>query len=74
MKEYSFTEAQQHFASVLNEAKKEGIVCVKQGNGNLFYIKAATSRKSPLDVEGVDLGMSATEIVGIVSEGREKLY
>jgi len=39
MKEYSFTEAQQHFASVLDEAKKEGVVCVKQGNGNLFYIR-----------------------------------
>jgi len=72
MREYSFTEAQQHFASVLNEAKREGTVCVKQGDGELFYIKAATSRKSPLDVEGADLGISAAEIVGIVREGREK--
>ncbi len=26
MREYSFTEARQHFASILDEAKREGIV------------------------------------------------
>jgi hypothetical protein len=30
MKEYSFTEARQHFVSILEEAKKEGVVCVKK--------------------------------------------
>lgn len=30
MKEYSFTEARQHFTSILDEAKKEGVVCIKK--------------------------------------------
>lgn len=74
MKEYSFTEARQHFASILDEAKKEGVVCVKKRDGESFYIKPATPRKSPLDIQGVNLDMSATEIVEMVKEGRERNY
>lgn len=74
MKEYSFTEARQHFASILDEAKKEGIVCIKKRNGESFYIKPATPNKSPLDVKGVDLGMTSSEIVDVIREGRERRY
>ncbi len=74
MREYSFTEARQHFASVLDEAKREGIVCIKKRNGETFYIKPAGSKKSPLDVEGVDLGMSSSDIVDAVRDGRERKY
>ena len=72
MKEYSFTEARQHFASILEEAKKEGVVCVKKRDGEPFYIKPAIQQTSPLDIKGVDLGVSASEIVDIVREGRER--
>ncbi len=74
MREYSFTEARQHFASILDEAKREGIVCIKKRDGESFYIKPAASKKSPLDVKGVDLGMSSSEIVDIVRVGRERNY
>lgn len=72
MKEYSFTEARQHFASILDEAKKEGVVCVKKRDGESFYIKPAIPKKSPLDIKGVNLGVSSSEIVDIVREGRER--
>ena len=74
MKEYSFTEARQHFASLLEEAKREGVVCVKKRDGESFYIKPAIQRKSPLDIKGVNLSVSASEIVDIVKEGRERNY
>ena len=74
MKEFSFTEARQHFASVLDEAKKEGVVCVKKRDGEVFYIKPATPKSSPFDVEGIDLGISSSEIVDIIREGRERGY
>ncbi len=74
MREYSFTEARQHFASLLEEAKKEGVVCIKKRDGESFYIKPATPKKSPLDVKGVDLGISSSEIVDIVRKGRERKY
>ncbi len=74
MKEYSFTEARQHFASILDEAKREGAVCIKKRDGEAFYIKPAVPKKSPLDVKGVDLGISSSEIVDIIREGRERNY
>ena len=45
MKEYSFTEARQHFASILDEAKKEGVVCIKKRDGESFYIKPVAPKK-----------------------------
>jgi prevent-host-death family protein len=72
MREYSFTEARQHFASILEEAKREGVVCIKKRDGEAFYIKPADSKTSPLDVEGVDLGMSSSDIVTVIREGRER--
>ncbi len=72
MREYSFTEARQHFAALLEEAKKDGAVCIKKRNGEMFYLKPASTQRSPLDVQGVDLDLSATDIVELVREGRER--
>ena len=74
MKEYSFTEARQHFASILEEAKTAGVVCIKKKNGESFYIKPVISKKSPLDIKGVNLGISSSDIVDIVRSGRERNY
>jgi len=74
MREYSFTEARQHFASLLEEAKKEGAVCIKKRDGESFYLKPVEQKKSPLDIKGVDLEISSSEIVDIVREGRERKY
>jgi len=74
MREYSFTEARQHFASILEEAKKEGVVCVKKRDGEAFYIKPVTPKQSLLDVVGVDLGVTSSEIIEAIREGREREY
>jgi prevent-host-death family protein len=74
MREYTFTEARQNFASVLDEASQEGVVCVRKRNGQLFYIKPVEAKGSPLDVEGVDLGLTSSEIVDVVREGRQRQY
>jgi len=72
MKEYGFTEARQHFSSLLEEAKREGVVCVKKRDGDAFCIRPVTLKQSPLDIEGVDLGVTASEIVESIREGRER--
>jgi hypothetical protein len=74
MREYSFTEARQHFAAILDEAKREGVVCIKKKDGEAFFIKPAILRKSPLDVKGVNLGLSSSDIVDVIREGRERKY
>ena len=69
MREYSFTEARQSFAAILDEAKKEGVVCIKKRDGETFFLKPAPPKKSPLDVKGVDLGLSSAEIVDVIRKG-----
>ena len=72
MKEYSFTEARQQFASLLEEAKREGVVCIKKRDGEAFYLKPVEPKKSPLDIKGIDLEISSSEIVNLIREGRER--
>ena len=74
MREYSFTEARQNFASILDEAKTEGVVCIKTRDSESFYIKPASIKKSPLDVIGIDLGISSKDIVSTIRESRERHY
>ena len=72
MRTYTFSEARQSFSAVLDRVKAEGQALIKRRDGSLFVIKPVSKPSSPLDVEGVDLGLSAEEIVGIVREGRER--
>ncbi len=74
MREYSFTEARQNFASVLDEAKNEGVVCIKKRDGEAFYIKPVSTKKSPLDITGIDLEISSEEIVSSIRGCRERSY
>ena len=37
-----------------------------------FVLQPESSGTSPLDVEGVDLGVSGAEIVEMIREGRER--
>jgi hypothetical protein len=72
MTTYTFSEARQKFAAVLEKAKAEGRVLVKRKDGTAFVIPPVPKPGSPLDVEGVDTGMTADEIVKIVREIRKR--
>lgn len=72
MKVYTFSEARQKFASVLNQAKAEGEIRIKRRDGQEFIIKPVYRSGSPLDVEGVDLDLSAEEIVEMIRETRQR--
>jgi len=72
MTTYTFSEARQKFSAVLEKAKAEGRVLVKRKDGSVFMIQPIARPESPLDVEGVDLGMTAEEIVEIVREVRKR--
>ena len=70
MNVYTFSEARQKLASVLEEAQRKGAVRIKRRDGSEFEIAPVRSKASPLDVEGVDLGLSVEEIVSVVREVR----
>jgi prevent-host-death family protein len=73
MKSYSYSEARGNFATVLDEAERDGAVEIRRRDGAVFRIlPLRKSKASPLDVKGVKLGMSAAALVTIVREGRER--
>lgn len=72
MKVYTYSEARQKLSSVLDEARRRGSVRVKRRDGQEFVITPAQGDRSPFDVAGVDLDLSADEIVAAVREGREQ--
>lgn len=73
MKVYTFSEARQRLSSLLDEARRKGAVRVRRRDGQEFVITPARTQRSALDVEGIDLDLTAEEIVAAVREGREKL-
>jgi hypothetical protein len=73
MKSYTFSEARGNFATVLEEAKRDGAVEIRRRDGSVFRIMATRNPKSsPLDVKGVRVGMSSSELTEIVRKGRER--
>jgi len=67
---YTYTEARQNLASLLDKAVREGEVRVKRKDGQTFVIKPEQKVGSPLDVEGIDLGITTDEIVQFIHESR----
>lgn len=69
---YTYSEARQNFASVLDKARKVGEVLIKRKDGTVFIIKPVTKNDSPLDVKGVDIKLSRNEIVDLLHEVRQR--
>jgi len=67
---YTYTEARQNLASLLDRAANEGAVHIKRRDGQTFVIKPEPIATSPLDIEGIDLDISTDEIVEFIAEGR----
>jgi PHD/YefM family antitoxin component YafN of YafNO toxin-antitoxin module len=67
---YTYSEARQNLASLLEQAIQEGAVRVKRKDGQIFVIIPEIRNGSPLDIEGIDLDLSREEIVEFVHEGR----
>jgi antitoxin Phd len=71
MNVYTYTEARQKLASLLDQAVREGEVRIKRKDGQVFVVKLQPSTKSPLEVEGINLGISSQEILSFIAEGRK---
>ena len=72
MRVYTYSEARQNFASLLETAQQDGAVRIRRKDGSSFVVQPESSGASPLDVEGVDLGVTTEEIVSMIREGRER--
>jgi len=72
MRIYTYSEARQNLASLLEQAKKEGAALIRRKDGQVFVIRPSPSTESPFDVEGIDLGITTDEILTFIREGRRE--
>ena len=70
MNTYTFTEARQKLASLLEQAAHSGEVRIKRRDGQVFIIRPQKRNGSPLDVSGVDLNLTRDEILENIQESR----
>ncbi len=67
---FTYSEARQNLASLLDKAAAEGEVRIRRRDGRTFVVRLQEVTTSPLDVKGIDLDMSLDEILGYIQEGR----
>ncbi len=71
MKTYTYSEARQQFAALLDEARRAGRVQIRRRDGQLFLLQPARQERSPLDVPGVETGLPAGESGSWLREERK---
>jgi antitoxin Phd len=70
VKTYTFTEAREKLASLLDQAAREGEVRIKRRDGQVFVIKLYKRVDSPLNVKGLKLNLTRKDILESIQEGR----
>jgi len=71
MKVYTYSEARQRLADVLNIAKNEEVL-IKRRGGETFSIIFKKTKKSPFDVPGIKTRATTKDILAAIRESRER--
>ena len=72
MQVYTYSEARQKLALVLEQAENTGKVLIRRKDGRTFALVPEKMVSSPLDVPTIRANISTEEIVDIIREGRER--
>jgi uncharacterized protein (DUF362 family) len=72
VKTYTYSEARQRLATLLDQARREGRVLIRRQDGSTFLLQPVTASRSPLDVPGVSSALRPGELVALVREERER--
>ena len=72
MQVYTYSEARQKLAFVLEQAEDTGKVLIKRKDGRTFALVPERNVTSPLDVPSIKAKITTKEIVNIIREGRER--
>lgn len=70
MKAYTYSEARQRLATVLDLARREGRVQIRRQDGSVFMVQSISSEGSPLDVPGVGTTLRPGELTRLLREQR----
>lgn len=71
MKVYTYSQARQNLAEVLNQSK-EGEVLIRRRGGDSFAIVPKPREGSPFDVPGVKTRATTSDLLAAVKESRSK--
>ncbi len=72
MKTFTYTEARQKLAALLDRARREGRVQLRRRDGQLFVLQPVKPEGSPLDVPGVRVRLRRGEVRDWLKESREQ--
>ena len=72
MQVYTYSEARQKLAQVLEQAENTGKVIIRRKDGRTFALVPEKIVSTPLDVPSIKANISTEEIVDIVRAGRER--
>ena len=71
MRIYTYSQARQRLASLLDQVRREGAVLIRRRDGQAFIVQvAAAGDVSPLDVPTLGLPLDVGAVVDLVREGR----
>ena len=72
MKIYTYSQAREKLADILEESKREEVV-IRRRKGDRFSIAPKfPRRRSPFDVPGLRKGITGKEILEAICESRER--
>ena len=72
MQVYTYSEARQKLAIVLEQAEDTGKVLIRRKDGRTFALVPEKIVSSPLDVPSIKARITTQELVDIIREGRER--
>lgn len=72
MKVFTYSEARQRFAEVLNIARNEEVI-IKRRGGEAFTIVFKKSPKSPFDIPGVNTKATTKDILEAIKDSRKRI-
>lgn len=73
MMTYTYSQARQSLAQLLEQAQKDGQVKLRSKDGKVFVIKPErASGRSPLDVPTPKVNITREDILSAIADGRER--
>lgn len=73
MNVYTYSEARQHLAELLEKAKSVGKILIKRKDGSLFaLIPEKKPAQSPLNIKGITTNISTSELIHFIRESRRR--
>jgi PHD/YefM family antitoxin component YafN of YafNO toxin-antitoxin module len=73
MKIYTYSQARQKLASILEESKNEEVVIRRRGGDMFTIVPKQSRRRSPFEVSGLKKMITRKDILEAIRESRERL-